>query len=767
MRNKRVLPFLILLEILPIYTFWMSFENSSFNKEAIVQYRYTDFLSKNEQAPLCNEQYFYGKNSLKFLEEHDFNVKSVLHWGIVLISSENNDFSSLYESLQQDPNIEKIEPNYINQEASYQTNLGWVSTNDVFWNEQWGLTYISWPEAFSKYQQLLKNGRSPIVWVVDAWVNYNHVDLKDAMRNSSSCIIDGERSFCNHWYDFFSKRSTPLPVWDNHWTHIAGIIAASIDNWKGIIGVNPYAKIASLKVTNDYLSISHDFDNYSLLAALDFAIENWISIINASYWGSEYSEIMEEKIREYWEHWGLFITTAMNDGIDIDAGYKFSYPCWYELDNILCVTAIWENGRRLSTANVGKKSVDIAAPWEHILSTVTSELESYPYFENFSSCSDISSHWWSRGYCHDESYRFKQWVYSPTISFSKKATDSILRFDASCESSATDFKITFYSSAGAESTKEVNGVSWTKNEFKVTIPSYLSSFSFTIEKEGNEVCSIDDVWVYDVAYTDLESDAYDFWNWTSMATPFVAWLASLLKTLDPSLGPIEIKNLILENGDDNYSLQGITASWKTINAKKTLDALKISKDFGSNTVSNWWYTFWEQGEVLYNGYTREENNAFNFAKEFWLSSETLIENANFNGELTRIAMAKMISQFAINIIGLVPDESKQIVYHDVSESLNAKYGYWPLLVYQLWIMGTNIQNFRPYDYVTRAEFASVISRLVYKIQDWNSVYYEPHLRKLQEEGILSNTNPYRYEKRGLAILMLMRIAIKNGYITPL
>ncbi|MBQ9554485.1 hypothetical protein IJU97_06200 [bacterium] len=57
----------------------MSFENSSFNKEAIVQYRYTDFLSKNEQAPLCNEQYFYGKNSLKFLEEHDFNVKSVLH----------------------------------------------------------------------------------------------------------------------------------------------------------------------------------------------------------------------------------------------------------------------------------------------------------------------------------------------------------------------------------------------------------------------------------------------------------------------------------------------------------------------------------------------------------------------------------------------------------------------------------------------------------------------------------------------------------------
>jgi hypothetical protein len=32
-------------------------------------------------------------------------------------------------------------------------------------------------------------------------------------------------------------------------------------------------------------------------------------------------------------------------------------------------------------------------------------------------------------------------------------------------------------------------------------------------------------------------------------------------------------------------------------------------------------------------------------------------------------------------------------------------------------MGVNVNNFRPYDIVTRAEFATIISRLVYKIND--------------------------------------------------
>jgi hypothetical protein len=41
-----------------------------------------------------------------------------------------------------------------------------------------------------------------------------------------------------------------------------------------MVGVNPYAKIASLKVTDDYKGITNSFDDFSILKAIDFSIEN-------------------------------------------------------------------------------------------------------------------------------------------------------------------------------------------------------------------------------------------------------------------------------------------------------------------------------------------------------------------------------------------------------------------------------------------------------------------------------------------------------------
>jgi hypothetical protein len=38
------------------------------------------------------------------------------------------------------------------------------------------------------------------------------------------------------------------------------------------------------------------------------------------------------------------------------------------------------------------------------------------------------------------------------------------------------------------------------------------------------------------------------------------------------------------------------------------------------------------------------------------------------------------------------------------------------------------------------------------------------LNKLRNDWILTNTDPYRYEKRGLAFLILMRIAQQNNFI---
>ena len=73
-------------------------------------------------------------------------------------------------------------------------------------------------------------------------------------------------------------------------------------------------------------------------------------------------------------------------------------------------------------------------------------------------------------------------------------------------------------------------------------------------------------------------------------------------------------------------------------------------------------------------------------------------------------------------------------------------------------------NFRPNDEVTRAEFATALSRLLYKTDEWKYKstwrYYEPHIAKLYKEWIITKTDPNMKEKRWYVMLMLMRSAEK-------
>ena len=772
MRNIIITLVLIFIHSINLNVFW--YDNSNYKPwEIIVEYNSPKLLNNEINDSSCS----YEQQSKKILEENWLSIKESL-WNIALISFDTNrNIEEIINLLSTDSNAKTIEPNFLNTLAS-----NWLYTNDFFWDEQWWMNYISWPDAFRSYWSKLQGWSNVVVWVIDNGVNYNHVDLKWSTWNSSSCKLSWKSVSCNHWYDLYNNNSNPLPVWDNHWTHIAGIIAATANNMKWMAGVNPYAKIASLKVTDNHKSLSTSFDDFSILKAIDFSIENGIKIINASFWGPNYSETMEEKIREFWEHWGLFVTTAMNNWIDIDRNWAI-YPCSYNLDNIICVTSVNSWWNKSNFANYWSKSVDIAAPGEWILGTINNPSDMYTYYEDFTSCN-----WWSRWSCwYDKDYQFSESVVSPTYNIRWNST-TIIRFDALCNWWSY-LNVGIYGNWEYQLIGNLWYVSSNKNEYKVVVPPGLSSFSFKIEKEDGNTCSIDNVGVYSANYYWWESDSYDLWDWTSMATAFVSWLASLVRTLNPNLSPLQVKNLIMENWDSNSNFQRNTVSWKTINVKKTLDAVSntsnsnsnsnrsysnqnynntsssrntiddfLSNMFGDN--SNYWYTYNEPQ------YSPEMQEAFDFANNNWLISASSIRSADMDWYLTRIWMAKILSQFAINIVWMKPDTNKYNTYYDVSESLDAQYDNWALLAYQLWIMWIDTHYFRPYDYVTRAEFATAVSRMVYNTEDWrnNRAYYEPHLNKLKDEWILTNTNPNRIEKRWLALIILNRIANNYSFI---
>ena len=154
------------------------------------------------------------------------------------------------------------------------------------------------------------------------------------------------------------------------------------------------------------------------------------------------------------------------------------------------------------------------------------------------------------------------------------------------------------------------------------------------------------------------------------------------------------------------------------------------------------------------------NDAYEFAYDNWITTIESIEKSKMYWTLTRIQMAKMLSNFAINVLWKQPDTSKKCEFSDISNELDEKYDQWVTKACQLWIMWQNMKNneFKAYRNVSRAEFATALSRMLYWTEDgkWNTKYYEPHTAVLYNEWIINNTDPNLKEKRWYVMLMLKR-----------
>ena len=159
----------------------------------------------------------------------------------------------------------------------------------------------------------------------------------------------------------------------------------------------------------------------------------------------------------------------------------------------------------------------------------------------------------------------------------------------------------------------------------------------------------------------------------------------------------------------------------------------------------------------------EKEQAYDFAHTYWITTKTSVESAEMDKPLTRIQMSKMLSQYAMNVMWRQPDVSEWTVkFRDVTNDMDKSYDNWVTLSYQLWIMWQNMPNhkFRPNDIVTRAEFITALSRLLYSTSDGEyrstSRYYVHHMEKLKNEWIITNDNPNMTEKRWYVMLMLLR-----------
>lgn len=258
-------------------------------------------------------------------------VKEIHQIGVKLIRMPEHALETVMVALENNPNIEFAEPNFIIK--------GGVIPNDLKYPDQWHLPKISAPDGWDTNT----GSTEVVIAIIDSGVDSNHPDLMDK-------LVPGKNFLCG--YDLNNTDDV-----NGHGTAVAGTAAATTDNEIGVAGVNWESKIMPLVVlgSNNYGTISDTIE------AIIYAADNGVEVINLSLGGPGSSIAEKEAIDYAWGKGVVIIACAMNYATE-----TLQYPAAYE--NVVAVSATTSSDTRSSFSNFGNW-IDIAAPGSGIYTT--------------------------------------------------------------------------------------------------------------------------------------------------------------------------------------------------------------------------------------------------------------------------------------------------------------------------------------------------------------------------------------------------------------
>jgi Subtilase family len=352
--------------------------------QLVVQYRTnSDVATSMQQAKFAPLK----KAHIKFLkrQKQREDGKGDLVLAHLPSGAENiSGMAAAIEQVQQDPNVEFAEPNWI---LHHPISKPMPMPSDEYFQsgELWGMygdrTQPANPYG-SQAAEVWRTGKHPtdcsdvMVGVIDEGIMTNHPDLSasiwqnkfdpvDGIDNDGNGFIDD----ANGWDFYHNDNSINDGPIEFHGTHIAGVIAAEGNNGIGVAGVCWKAKLISAKFM--------DFDGgdtVNAIKAIDYITDlkrrHKLNIVatNNSWGGGGYSKAMIDAIKRAEKANILFVAAAGNDSTDNDVNPL--YPASYPNNNIISVAALNPMGQISFISNFGKSSVDIAAPGEEIISTI-------------------------------------------------------------------------------------------------------------------------------------------------------------------------------------------------------------------------------------------------------------------------------------------------------------------------------------------------------------------------------------------------------------
>jgi serine protease len=268
------------------------------------------------------------------------------------VGSELDDTLAIISALNQQPNVVYAEPNYYRK-------LFYVP-NDEFYYLQWNYPLIGLEEAWD----ITRGSSDVIVAVIDSGVHFDHPDLAGIFTDdgydfisSTNISLDGDGIDP----DPTDPGDDPYGYGSFHGTHVAGIIAATMDNDIGVAGIGGQTRIMPIRS----IGLNGSGTVMDTLQAMRYAAgmpndsgrlpRQPADIINLSLGGDSSSQAEADLLEEITTKRNIVVVAAAGNIPTDQPTYPASYP------NVMSVSAV-DFDRHIAPYSSYGESIDVAAP---------------------------------------------------------------------------------------------------------------------------------------------------------------------------------------------------------------------------------------------------------------------------------------------------------------------------------------------------------------------------------------------------------------------
>jgi uncharacterized repeat protein (TIGR02543 family) len=254
-------------------------------------------------------------------------------------ASEHSDLLSSFEQNRK-VSLTKLDPDevrklWLERNPIRSSNPAAFTVNDPLASSQWAIQDMNLPEGWT----ISRGSNEVTVAVIDTGLHAAHEDFEHAR------ILDG--------WDFITDDVVRGDLL-GHGTRVTGIIAATMNNAKGIAGICAESMILPIQV---FSADSYAYER-ELLQGIYFAADSGADVINLSLGSPEYSAAEKQAVNYALARGCIVIAASGNSG-----NSELQYPA--ALDGVISVSA-YDSTNQIASFSTYNSKVSISAPGVNI-----------------------------------------------------------------------------------------------------------------------------------------------------------------------------------------------------------------------------------------------------------------------------------------------------------------------------------------------------------------------------------------------------------------